>query len=159
MKDNIEHVKPGEKVFDWLLLLFSGGLLYEASRIDGLVPSINSPGSFPVALAVIMIASSLVILFSHRRKRRDPALSSAGEELKAFLAEHFKPDILVFSLIAIVYLVAISWLSFYVSTFIFLAAMFIYYRGGRVLGSLIISGVSIAVIYILFTLVFRVYLP
>ena len=37
--------------------------------------------------------------------------------------------------------------------------MFIYFRGGKVVSSLIISGVSIAIIYALFTLVFRVYLP
>ncbi|ALM53920.1 tripartite tricarboxylate transporter TctB family protein [Halomonas huangheensis] len=158
MKDRYERVQPGEKVFDWLLLLFSGGLLYEAWRVDG-IPSLNSPGTFPVGLALIMIAACLVILFSHRRKRRAPELTTAGDELKAFVAEHFQPHIIVFSVISIIYLVAISWLSFYLSTFIFLAAMFIYYRGGKVLSSLIISSVSIAIIYVLFTLVFRVYLP
>ncbi|GEN22884.1 tripartite tricarboxylate transporter TctB family protein [Halomonas cupida] len=159
MNDNRERVKPGEKVFDWLLLLFSGGLLYEASRIDGILPSLNSPGSFPVGLAVIMIVASLIILFSHRYKRRDPELTTAGDEFKAFLAEHFQPHIIVFSVFSIAYLVAISWLSFYISTFIFLAIMFMYYRGGKVVSSLVISGVSIAIIYVLFTLVFRVYLP
>ncbi|MCJ8284482.1 MULTISPECIES: tripartite tricarboxylate transporter TctB family protein [unclassified Halomonas] len=153
-----EVVKPGEKVFDWLLLLFSLAFLYEAYRIDG-IPSLNSPGSFPIGLGLIMLASSVVILVSHRRKRRPQELGSAGDELKAFVGEHFKAHIVVFSLIAITYLFAIAWISFYVSTFIFLALMFIYFRGGKVVSSLIISGVSIAIIYALFTLVFRVYLP
>lgn len=158
MNQDYEIVKPGEKVFDWLLLLFSFAFLYEAYQIDG-IPSLNSAGSFPMGLGLIMLASSAVILVSHRRKRRDPEIHSHTEELKIFLAEHFQPHIIAFSLISIVYLVAIAWVSFYVSTFVFLSVMFIYYRSGKVFSSLIISGAAIAIIYVLFTLVFRVYLP
>ena len=43
--------------------------------------------------------------------------------------------------------------------FIFLAAMFIYFRQGRVVSSLVITAAAIAIIYVLFTVVFRVYLP
>lgn len=66
---------------------------------------------------------------------------------------------MVFSVISVVYLIAIDGIHFYISTFLFLSAMFIYYRGGKVVSSLVIAGVSIAIIYALFTLVFRVYLP
>ncbi|MGQ7248756.1 tripartite tricarboxylate transporter TctB family protein [Halomonas sp. V046] len=158
MNQDYEIVKPGEKVFDWLLLLFSCAFLYEAYQING-IPSLNSAGSFPMGLGLIMFASSVVILVSHRRKRRAPELGSHGDELKAFLAEHFQPHIIAFSLISIVYLIAIAWVSFYASTFVFLAVMFIYYRNGKVLSSLIISAAAVAIIYVLFTLVFRVYLP
>ncbi|MCA0975817.1 tripartite tricarboxylate transporter TctB family protein [Halomonas denitrificans] len=154
----VEIVKPGEKCFDWLLLIFSLAFLYEAYQIDG-IPSLNSPGSFPIGLGLIMLASSVVILISHRRKRRAPELTSSLQEFKAFLAEHFKPHIVVFSVISVVYLIAIDSIHFYISTFLFLSAMFIYYRGGKVVSSLVIAGVSIAIIYALFTLVFRVYLP
>ncbi|MDQ7734606.1 tripartite tricarboxylate transporter TctB family protein [Halomonas sp. SpR1] len=158
MTKKIERVRAGEKVFDWLLLLFSVGVLYEAYRIDNGV-QLNSAGSFPVGLALIMLASSIAILFSHRRKQRDPQIRSAAQEFKVFLNEHFKPHIVVFSIVSILYLVAIVWTSFYISTFIFLAAMFIYYRQGKVISSLVIASLAIAVIYVLFTIVFRVYLP
>lgn len=158
MTKKIERVRAGEKVFDWLLLLLSIGVLYEAYRIDGSL-RLNSAGSFPIGLALIMLVSSLAILFSHRRKQRDPVILNAAQEFKVFLNEHFKPHIIVFSLVSMVYLAAIVWTSFYISTFIFLAAMFIYYRQGKIISSLMIASLAIAVIYVLFTIVFRVYLP
>lgn len=158
MSTKIERVQAGEKVFDWLLLLLSIGVLYEAFRIDGGI-RLNGAGSFPMALALIMLTSSLVILFSHRRKARDPQIESAGGELKTFFSEHFKPSIVAFSIASIIYLIAINWISFYVSTFCFLVAMFTYYRRGKFLSSLLIGGITIAVTYVLFTVVFRVYLP
>ncbi|MBB3331676.1 hypothetical protein BDK63_002560 [Halomonas campaniensis] len=158
MSKKIEQTQAGEKVFDWLLLLFSVGVLVEAFRIDGGL-RLNSAGSFPVGLALVMLASSIAILFSHRRKRRDPRIRSALHECQVFLHEHFQPHIVVFSVVSVIYLAAIIWASFYISTFIFLAAMFIYYRQGRIISSLIITSLAIAVIYVLFTMVFRVYLP
>ncbi|MCH4811399.1 tripartite tricarboxylate transporter TctB family protein [Vreelandella neptunia] len=158
MTKKIERVQAGEKVFDWLLLLFSIVVLYEAYRIDDGI-RLNSAGSFPIGLALIMLGSSLAILFSHRRKQRDPHILTATQEFKVFLHEHFKPHIVVFSIVSMLYLAAIMWTSFYVSTFIFLAAMFIYYRQGKIISSLMIATLAIAVIYVLFTIVFRVYLP
>ena len=158
MTKQVERVQAGEKVFDWLLLLFSIGVLLEAYRIDGGL-RLNSAGSFPIGLALIMLVSSLAIIISHRRKQRDPTIPNATQEFKVFLHEHFKPHIVVFSLVSMLYLVAIVWTSFYVSTFIFLAALFIYYRQGKIISSLVIASLAIAVIYVLFTMVFRVYLP
>ncbi|WP_280547724.1 MULTISPECIES: tripartite tricarboxylate transporter TctB family protein [unclassified Halomonas] len=158
MSQKFERVQAGEKVFDWLLLLFSIGVLFEAYRIDG-IPGLNSPGTFPVGLALVMLASSVVILVSHRHKRRDPRIRNAFHEAQVFLNEHFQPHIVVFTFLAVAYLAAIVWASFYVSTYLFLAVTFIYFRQGKVVSSLIISAVAIAVIYALFTLVFRVYLP
>ncbi|MCE8026293.1 tripartite tricarboxylate transporter TctB family protein [Billgrantia aerodenitrificans] len=158
MSKKIERVQAGEKVFDWLLLLLSIGVLIEAYRIDGGL-RLNSAGSFPVGLALVMLVSSLALIVSHRYKRRDESIKSALQECQVFLSDHFRSHIVVFSIAAIIYLAAIVWASFYISTFIFLAAMFIYFRQGRVVSSLIITTVAIAVIYVLFTVVFRVYLP
>ncbi|GHE22185.1 tripartite tricarboxylate transporter TctB family protein [Halomonas urumqiensis] len=158
MSKKIERVQAGEKVFDWLLLLFSIGLLFEAYRIDGGLLA-NSAGSFPMGLALVMLAASAAILASHRYKRRDPRIRSAFHEFQVFLSEHFKIHIVVFTVVAVLYLAAINWASFYISTAVFLAAMFIYFRQGKVVSSLIITAAAIAVIYVLFTMVFRVYLP
>jgi hypothetical protein len=158
MSQEFERVQAGEKVFDWLLLLFSIGVLVEGYRIDG-IPSLNSPGSFPFGLALIMLASSVVIIFSHRYKRRDPKIRNAQHEFQVFLYEHFQPHIVVFTFLTVAYLAAIIWVSFYISTYVFLAVTFIYFRQGKVLSSLLIAAAAIAVIYGLFTMVFRVYLP
>lgn len=158
MSKHIERVQPGEKIFDWLLLLLSIGILFEAFRIDGGL-KLNSAGSFPVGLGLVMLASSLAILFSHRYKRRAEHLHNAAEEFRAFISDHFKPYIVVFSVAAILYLAAIVWFSFYLSTAVFLATMFIFLRRGKIISSLVITALATGVIYALFTLVFRVYLP
>ncbi|QTF93338.1 tripartite tricarboxylate transporter TctB family protein [Halomonas sp. BM-2019] len=158
MSKQFERVQAGEKVFDWLLLLFSIGVLFEAYRIDGAL-RLNSAGSFPIGLALIMLAASLTIVVSHRRKQRDPRIRSALHEFQVFFHEHFQPHIMIFTVVAIIYLAAIIWLSFFISTFVFLAVMIIYFRQGRIISSLIITSLAIVVIYVLFTIVFRVYLP
>lgn len=158
MSKKIIPVQAGEKLFDWLLLLLSIGVLYEAYRIDGGL-RLNSAGSFPVGLALIMLASSIALLISHRHKRRATDITTARQEAETFLKEHFKPPIIAFTVCSIVYLVAINWASFYISTFCFLAAMFAYYRKGKILSSVCIAAITIGVIYVLFTMVFRVYLP
>ncbi|MFC3283333.1 tripartite tricarboxylate transporter TctB family protein [Litchfieldella rifensis] len=157
MSKKPEKLQAGERAFDWLLLIFSLVVFYQAYQISGF-SSINSAGAFPVGLSLIMIASSIAVLAGHRRKTR-PETRGPLDELAIFLRTHFPTNVLVFCVLAIAYLAAIQPFSFFVSTFVFLAAAFIYLRQGKVVSSLIISALSIAVIYGLFTVVFRVYLP
>ena len=57
------------------------------------------------------------------------------------------------------YLAAIQWVSFYVSTFLFLVLSIVYLRKGRVLNAILIAAVLLVLIYLLFSLAFSVYLP
>ncbi|GGX99500.1 hypothetical protein GCM10007160_29010 [Litchfieldella qijiaojingensis] len=157
MSKKPERLQAGERAFDWLLLLFSGAVFYQAYQITGF-SSINSAGAFPIGLSLIMIASSIAVLVNHRRKEK-PNTRGPLDELTSFLRQHFPINVLVFCALAVAYLAAIQPFSFFVSTFAFLALTFIYLRQGKIVSSLIISAVAIAVIYVLFTLVFRVYLP
>lgn len=152
-----KQLQAGERAFDWLLLIFSLAVFYQAYQITGF-SSINSAGAFPIGLSLIMIASSITVLAGHRHKEK-PDTRGPLDELKRFVHVHFPREVLVFCVLAIVYLAAIRPAGFFASTFVFLAITFIYLRQGRVVSSLITSAVAIAVIYGLFTLVFRVYLP
>lgn len=157
MSNKPDKLQAGERAFDWLLLIFSLAVFYQAYQITGF-SSINSAGAFPIGLSLIMIASSVAVLVGHHRKAR-PDTRGPLHELIVFLNEHFPPVVLTFSALAIVYLAVIRPLGFFPSTFIFLALAFIFLRRGKIVSSLVISAFAIAVIYGLFTLVFRVYLP
>lgn len=157
MSKKPEKLQPGERAFDWLLLIFSAAVFYQAYQISGF-SSINSAGAFPIGLALIMIVSSIAVLAGHRRKAK-PDVRGPLDELMSFLRTHFPPNVLVFCVLAIAYLAAIQPFSFFISTFVFLAVAFIYLRQGKIVSSLVTSAFAIAVIYGLFTVVFRVYLP
>ncbi|PAU74904.1 tripartite tricarboxylate transporter TctB family protein [Halomonas salipaludis] len=157
MDNKPDKLQVGERVFDWLLLLFSGAVFYHAYQITGF-SSINSAGAFPIGLSLILIASSIAVLAGHRRKQR-PDTQGALDEFKAFLRQHFPFNVLVFSALAVAYLIAIEPASFFLSTFVFLVLAMIFLRRGKAVTSLLTATGAIAVIYVLFTVVFRVYLP
>lgn len=157
MNKKPDKLQMGERAFDWLLLIFSLAVFYQAYKITGF-SSINSAGAFPIGLSLIMIASSITVLLSHRRKVK-PDTRGALDELMHFLSLHFPNHIVVFSILAIAYLIAIEPASFYLSTFVFLTLTTSFLRQGNIISSIVISAFTIGVIYVLFTLVFRVYLP
>ncbi|WP_422917542.1 hypothetical protein [Salinicola tamaricis] len=97
-------LKAGERAFNLLLLLFSAGVFYEAYRISGFdLP--NSAGAFPLLLGAIMIVTMLSILLGQRHHPR-PAAGGALGELRQFLATHFPLPVVLFSLLAVGYLLA-----------------------------------------------------
>lgn len=157
MSKKPDKLQLGERAFDWLLLIFSLAVFYQAYQITGF-SSINSAGAFPIGLSLVLIGSSIAVLAGHRRKER-PDTRGVLDEFTSFLRVHFPLPIVVFSVLAIAYLIAIEPASFYLSTFLFLALATIYLRQGKFLSSVIISAFAIGVIYVLFTVVFRVYLP
>jgi putative tricarboxylic transport membrane protein len=152
-------LQPGERAFNLMLLLFSLGIFYEAYRISGPgFESINSPGAFPIGLGIILMLSMIVIITGQLRKPK-PDTQGALDEARQFLSAHFPLPIVVFSAMAIGYLLLLESLGFIISTLLFLFASMVYLRHGRLVSSAVIAGVSIAIIYILFTLLFQVYLP
>lgn len=147
----------GERTFSVLLLIFSVLVLYQAYRIAGF-SSISSPGAFPLGISLIMLLSAIRVFFELRY--RQPAGSNGWfDAMKQFGRLHFPRRILIFTVLAIIYLAAIQWASFYVSTFLFLLLSIVYLRNGRIVSALFTSALSVLLIYLLFTLAFSVYLP
>ena len=147
----------GERTFCVLLLLASLVVFYLAYQISGF-SSVNSPGAFPLGVALVMILSALKIAVELIGKAK-PDCSGWLDAFKQFRDTHFPRRTLVFGLLAVAYLAAIQWVSFYVSTFAFLVLSIVYLRGGRVLNAILIAAVLLVLIYLLFSLAFSVYLP
>ncbi len=150
-------LKAGERAFNLLLLLFSAGVFYEAYRISGFdLP--NSAGAFPLLLGAIMIVTMLSILLGQRHHPR-PAAGGALGELRQFLATHFPLPVVLFSLLAVGYLLALPALGFIAATALFLLIAQLCLRRGHWLSAVLVTVLITAVIYALFTLLFQVYLP
>ncbi|OWK48489.1 MULTISPECIES: tripartite tricarboxylate transporter TctB family protein [Pseudomonadaceae] len=147
----------GERTFCALLLVFSLVIFYLAYQISGF-SSANSPGAFPIGVALVMILSAVKIAFELVGKAR-PDCSGWLDAFQQFRSQHFPRAVLIFGLLAVTYLAAIQWVSFYVSTFLFLVLSIVYLRNGRVLNAILIAAVLLVLIYLLFSLAFSVYLP
>ena len=147
----------GERTFCALLLVFSLAIFYLAYQISGF-SSANSPGAFPIGVALVMILSAVKIAFELIGKTR-PDCSGWLDAFQQFRRQHFPKAVLIFGLLAVAYLAAIQWASFYVSTFFFLVLSIVYLRNGRVLNAILIAAVLLVLIYLLFSLAFSVYLP
>lgn len=147
----------GERTFCALLLVFSLVIFYLAYQISGF-SSANSPGAFPIGVALVMILSAVKIAFELVGKAR-PGCSGWLDAFQQFRRQHFPKAVLIFGLLAVTYLAAIQWVSFYVSTFLFLVLSIVYLRNGRVLNAILIAAVLLVLIYLLFSLAFSVYLP
>ncbi|MFI8481031.1 tripartite tricarboxylate transporter TctB family protein [Pseudomonas sp. NPDC078700] len=150
-------LQPLERTFYWLLLIFSVAVIYQAFSIAGFEIA-NSSGSLPMGAGLALGISSLVILIGSYR-RQPPELSGLLDQIRAFRRVNLPADVLVFSTLCIVYVVAMYYLGFYPCTLVFLACSMIYLMRGRVFYALLIAGGSLLFIYALFSLVFHVYLP
>lgn len=153
----IEQMLVGERTFSVLLVILSLAVLYLAYQIAGF-SSANSSGAFPLAVGLIMLLSSLSILLELRKKSR-PDSHGWLDSFKQFAQQHFPKRTLIFGGLAVAYLASIQWLSFYLSTFLFLLLSMIYLRNGRIVGAVLTSGLLLLLIYLMFTLAFSVYLP
>lgn len=147
----------GERTFCVLLLAVTLTILYLAYEIAGF-SSVNSPGAFPLGVSLVMLLSALKLGAELIGKAR-PDCSGWLDAFRQFRRAHFPKRTLIFLGLAVVYLAAIQWASFYVSTFFFLVLSIVYLRNGRVAGAVLVAALLLAVIYLLFTLAFSVYLP
>lgn len=147
----------GERTFSVLLLVGSLLVMHQAYQITGF-SSVNSAGAFPLGVSLILLLSALAILLDLRNKSR-PDTQGWFDSFKQFSRQHFPKRTLIFGGLAIAYLAAIQFISFYLSTFLFLVLSMIYLRNGRVVAALSIAAGLILLIYLLFTLAFSVYLP
>ncbi len=154
----MRRLLPGETAFGYLMLAFSLFLLYQTYRIAGF-SSISSGGAYPMFAAALMVISSLVIVLRNRRSPKVEAAGPAGEWHR-FRHEVAPPYPLIgYVGIMVLYMVLMEPLGFNLSSFLFLFGSFAYlYRRGIWL-ALGLSLGSVAVIYVVFRLVFRVILP
>ena len=150
-------LRAGENVFAWLMLALSGFILVQAYLISGF-SSIDSPGTFPMGAAAVMVVSSVLVLLKNQRLTKPDAATLRGE-LQEAAATVVPKVFLLYSAIIIGYMVLIKPLHFLPSSFAFMLISIIYLKGGKPLKALLISTVMLAFIYLVFQYFFRVVLP
>lgn len=146
--------QPGELAFSLALLAFSLFATWVAWGISGF-ESLSSAGVFPMLATFTMVVTGLFIVSEAARALPDKDASA----FRRFTAEVTPLRLIVFALLIGAYMLALEPAGFLLSSFLFLflALSFLYRRG--VLVNLLISGGSLAVIYIIFRQVFSVVLP
>ena len=143
--------KPGELTFALLLFLVSLTISYFAFNISGL-SSMSSTGSIPMLAALFLLFSSLTTLIK-------TSLMPRSENPLAF-TDLITPKLLIFFVsITLAYILIINQLGFLVSSILFLFfSILALYRQGPLL-AILISVNALAVIYVIFRVIFKVILP
>jgi putative tricarboxylic transport membrane protein len=150
-------LRVGENLFTWLLMLLSLFVFYEAYLISGF-HALDSPGTFPLMAAGIMIFTAGLVLLENRKQEK-PDVPNLRAELSRAGREVLPPVFLIYIIIVIAYAILIEPLHFLPSSFLFLFASMAFLRGSGIIKSLVISAGTLVCIYIIFQTLFRVILP
>jgi len=142
-------LRPGELVFAILLAAFSALALWQAYRISGFT-GLSTPGIFPMlASATMLIASAFILADALSRRRIESGAQTPVLTLR----------LVVFVAMVAAYVFAMPWVGFMLSSAIFLFAGFTVLWRRSLLVSLALTAGTLAVIWIIFRLVFQVVLP
>ena len=142
--------RPGELVFNLFLFLASLFLFYSAYGISGF-EALSSPGMVPMATTAVMIYSSGSILWEVFRKKPSTTETVAGQIIPL-------PTIVTIVMIAL-YAMALQPLGFIPTSILFLLVM-VRYLSGRSWGFCLgVSVGTVALIYLIFRLIFAVLMP
>lgn len=144
--------RPGEVVFTVLMLVASLYLFRHAYGISGF-SALSSPGAFPMAATGAMVVAALCVL------ARTLSMPAAERGLAPLRARILPNIVAAFALLIVVYGALLETLGFVLASlgFLFAAMWLLHRRGpGVALGWAVLS---IALVYIVFRLVFQVILP
>lgn len=146
-------LRPGERFFALLLVVFAGYAFWESYGISGF-KGLTTGGVMPMLASGTMLLTSLTILAETFRKAR-----AAERGLAGLIAYLLPLPVVLFTLLVAAYVAAIPIVGFLVASggLLFVAIWALWRKGP--LWSLAISLLSIGVIYLLFRVVFQVVLP
>jgi hypothetical protein len=142
--------RPGELVFNTALVLGSLYLLWSAYGISGF-EALSAPGAVPMVTTGTMLVCGVLILMETLRKDR-----ITGEKLERDILP--LPVIVTIAAIA-AYALALKPLGFLPTSFVFLTVMIRYLARCSLLRAVILSLVIVALIYLVFRIVFTVLMP
>lgn len=143
--------RPGERIFLWIMVVFSSLVLIYALKIPH--RELSGPGIFPIFIGLILLGSAVKILFSNRKIYRTLPLS---QELKQTVDFTFPLTVTVFAVILILYILLLKPLHFIISSYLFLVGSFIFLKGTTVWRAMIIGVIFMAAIYLIFQYIFQV---
>jgi putative tricarboxylic transport membrane protein len=147
---------PGELGFALVMVVVSAIVLWQAWRISG-SSSWSGPGALPMLAALVMLVASMVNL---RRTWRAKAPEIAkGATAREFVRQITPRAIVAFTLLIALYIATLEPLGFVASSFLFLVLAMYALGHRRIVHTVVIAAVSLAVIYVVFQTAFSVVLP
>lgn len=142
--------RPGELVFNIVIMLASFGLLYSAYGISGF-EALSAPGAVPMATTAIMAVCAVLILRDTLRKDGDTTQT---------LAAHILPLIVIVTIAMIVaYALLLRPLGFLPTSVLFLLVMVRFLSKRSLAFCLAVSVGTVLLIWIIFRLIFAVLMP
>lgn len=148
---------PGELAFTVLLLLGSLFLLYQAYGISGF-ESITSAGMFPMLSALVMAITAFLAILGVSKAPAEPLV--AGENLRQSFVRRITPPVFVLFALAVVgFMLLLNKLGFVASAYLFLVVSMRLLGSVRWLFNLMLSAISLGVVYLIFQTIFSVILP
>jgi putative tricarboxylic transport membrane protein len=142
--------RPGELVFNVALLLGSLFLLWSAFGISGF-EAMSAPGAIPMVTTGIMAVCGCLIL------RETLGKSAVSTETVA--RDVLPPPVIVTILAIAAYAMTLKPLGFLPTSFLFLTGLIGFLAGGTYLRAAMQSVLIVAVIYLVFRIVFTVLMP
>lgn len=140
---------PGEGLFSLLLLTVSLFLFYTATQISGL-EGLSAPGTFPMFATAMMSITAALITW---RTLRLPLTDEHG--WRAVL-----PGFVIFMTILMgFYAFALKPVGFLPTSFVFLTISTRIMTRGSLAHAMLVSALSLAVVYVVFRLIFTVLMP
>ncbi|MFN7050673.1 MAG: tripartite tricarboxylate transporter TctB family protein [Gemmobacter sp.] len=145
-----EPRRPGELAFNIALFLASLFLLYSAYSISGF-EALSAPGAVPMATTAVMVITAGLTL---RQTLRKPALTAEK------LSRDIIPMPVIVTIAAVVlYALLLAPLGFLPTSVLFLFGLIWYLSARGPVFSIVVSLVTVAVIYLIFRLIFTVLMP
>lgn len=144
-----ETRKLGEGLFAGFLFIVSLFLLWHAWTISGF-ETLSSPGAFPMAATLSMVLSAAAILLNLRK-------TQGGDALR--WRDILPPRVVAVTGMIVLYAVLMVPLGFLLATFLFLTAAIWHLSSDRLWRAALISVCVLAVIYVVFRIVFSVLMP
>lgn len=149
--------RQGERGFSLFLLMFSVTAFWQSYAISGFT-GLSTPGVFPMLASATMIVAAVCILFQNLRQTvGHPTKGSLKDEgfIQAVLPLRF----VVMLLLITGYVIAMPAIGFLFSSAVFLFLSFSYLWRKSLVNSLLITVVSVALVYLVFRKLFQVVLP
>lgn len=148
-----KKLRPGEKVFSFILIIFSAILFFESYKISGF-SGLTTSGAMPMFASTLMLIASIFIFLETLKK--DP--KNKFNLLK--VTQYLLPKQLIFFVsLVLIYVLAIPYFGFTLSSGIFLIISILSLWNKGIVWSLGVSIFSITIIYFLFRIIFQVILP
>ena len=153
-------LNKGEKGFLFLLMIVSAVFLAASVKLFIKAPKLNGEGTIPMVISFLMLVMTILMQWEIRKfqKAFEPGLALA-EKAKETFAYLFPGKVGLICLYCIVYAILLGIVGFKISTFAFLLGSILTLNSEKKVQAVIISAVTLAMILLLFQMIFKVRLP